>query len=104
MLKFIKKGVLWGLCFWIILISLIDHYLTIKLSDTIIDMERNPIGVFLIDLDGGSVALFMTLKMLFLWVIFGIILLMYRWKKCYAWIALKTLAMIQTFLLLYLLL
>ena len=88
---------------WIVLVSMLDHYYTIKLQDAIIQNEKNPIGLFLIKLDGGSVALFMTLKMFFLWIIFISILYLYKWKKHYALITLKTLALLQTILAWYLL-
>ena len=31
---------------WILLVSLIDHYFTIKLQDTILEEEQNPVGKF----------------------------------------------------------
>jgi len=88
---------------WIVLVSMFDHYLTIKLQDVIIHTEQNPIGRLLIKIDGGSVALFMTLKMFFLWIIFISIFYLYKWKKHYALITLKTLALLQTILVWYLL-
>tara|TARA_R100000008_G_scaffold37773_1_gene21515 strand:+ start:58 stop:405 length:348 start_codon:yes stop_codon:yes gene_type:complete len=92
--KFIIAGLL-----WVILVSLLDHYLTIKLQDTIIGEEKNPIGLFLIIADGGSVALFMTLKMFFLWAIVMIVLFLYRIKKSYAYVSLTSLCIAQAFLL-----
>ena len=62
---------------WIWLISMLDHYMTIKMQETILDYEQNPIGSFLINLDSGSVALFMTAKMMCLWIIASIIISIY---------------------------
>lgn len=45
----------------ILLGSLYDIYVSIKTHTTLIDMELNPVGRWLIALDNG-VALFMTLK------------------------------------------
>ena len=36
---------------WVILVSMIDHYLTIKYQETILIGEKNPIGIFLIEFD-----------------------------------------------------
>lgn len=91
--KFLVLGFL-----WILLISMLDHYLTIKFQDTIMTDEINPFGRFLLRLDGGSVALFMTLKMLFLWVIAAIILSLYQIKKRFAYACLLALSMVQLFL------
>tara|TARA_R100001244_G_scaffold125623_2_gene95627 strand:+ start:151 stop:465 length:315 start_codon:yes stop_codon:yes gene_type:complete len=88
---------------WILLISLIDHYLTIKFQDNIVVSERNPIGVWLIQIDGGSVALFMTLKMACLWIIATFLLRLYKIKKQLAYIGLGTLSLAQLLLVFYLL-
>lgn len=50
--------------FVIALVALIDVYFSFKHSDNMTTGEFNPIGRMLIQLDNGSVALFMTLKML----------------------------------------
>jgi hypothetical protein len=86
---------------WIWLVSMLDHYLTIKLQQTIIQDEQNPIGRFLIELDSGSVALFMTIKMACLWVIAGIILSMYKDNKIRAYVCVIALSITQLLLLLY---
>ena len=80
---------------WIWLVS------TIKLQQTIIQDEQNPIGRFLIELDSGSVALFMTIKMACLWVIAGIILSMYKDNKIRAYVCVIALSITQLLLLLY---
>lgn len=91
-----------SLCFWwIFLVSMVDHYLTIKLQETILTSEKNPLGLWLIKLDGGSVALFMTLKMTFLWFIYFILLNLYKVKKIYAIIPLIVLSIVQLLLVIY---
>ena len=85
---------------WILLVSLIDHYLTIKLQDTILEEEQNPVGKFLIELDDG-VALFMTIKMLCLWIIFFILLSIYNESKIKAYICTIALSITQFLLILY---
>ena len=85
---------------WILLVSLVDHYLTIKLQDVILEAEKNPVGKFLIELDDG-VALFMTIKMLCLWIICIILLSMYKDSKIRAYICMTTLSIAQLLLILY---
>ena len=85
---------------WILLVSLVDHYLTIKLQTTILQTEQNPIGKYLIQKDGG-VALFMTVKMLCLWVIFFILLSIYKDSKIRAYICITALSIVQLLLIIY---
>ena len=51
--------------FWTLvwLISIVDVYWSIKLGSDLRSSELNPLGCWLIDLDNGSVALFMATKM-----------------------------------------
>tara|TARA_R100000951_G_scaffold113427_2_gene115425 strand:+ start:67 stop:399 length:333 start_codon:yes stop_codon:yes gene_type:complete len=86
---------------WIFSVSMIDHYYTIKLEETILIEEKNPIGMALIEADQGSVALFMTTKMVFLWLIAIIILAVYQYKRWMAWASVVSLAITQTILILY---
>jgi len=86
---------------WIWLISMLDHYMTIKMQETILDYEQNPIGYFLINLDSGSVALFMTAKMMCLWIIASIIISTYQESRVKAYIYAIVLCIVQFLLLLY---
>ena len=92
--------ILWGFI-WILLVSMVDHYLAIKFQDSILEFEWNPLGVLLIELDAGSVALFMTLKMGFLWAVAAIILRLYQFKKKYAYAAIATLSFVQLLLMIF---
>lgn len=94
------KVLIWGFI-WILLVSMVDHYLAIKLQDVMLEFEWNPLGILLIHLDGGSVALFMTLKMGFLWIIAGIILKLYEYKKSYAYAAIGVLSILQLILIFF---
>lgn len=86
---------------WVWAVSMIDHYWTIKLADTINEEEKNPIGLWLLSLDEGSPALFMTIKMICLWFIFLICLKLYYWRPIHCLISLFVLATIQSFLVYY---
>ncbi len=94
--KFILLGFI-----WIWLISMLDHYATIKLQHDILENEKNPLGTFLINIDSGSVALFMTVKMICLWFIACIILSIYQENKVRAYLSIVALGMCQLLLLLY---
>ena len=86
---------------WVWAVSMLDHYLTIKLSETIATAEKNPIGLYLLRLDEGNPALFMTIKMMCLWIIFLICLKLYQWKPRNCLAALICLSLAQLFLVFY---
>jgi hypothetical protein len=86
---------------WVIMVSMLDHYYTIKLQENILDYEQNPIGTYLIKLDSGSVALFMTVKMICLWILVIAIITLYNIKKLYAYISLISLCIAQLLLIIY---
>lgn len=70
------KNMLFWVLFTIILsISAFDLYLIVRFQNVLIDEEKNIIGIWLIRLDSGSVALFSALKM------FGTCLSLMIWKK-----------------------
>ena len=88
--KFLVLGFL-----WIFLTSMLDHYFTIKFQDTIVTDEMNPFGRFLLRLDGGSVALFMTLKWSFSGLLPSLSSFSYRVKKKFAYACTLALSMVQ---------
>jgi hypothetical protein len=90
-----------ALFIWVLLVSMIDHYYTIKLEHTILLEERNPVGLYFINLDGGSVALFMTIKMISLWGIGLILYILYKRKRAYAWAGVISLSIAQLLLVYY---
>ena len=84
------------------LISSVDLYWCIKNQHIIAQIEENPIGRYLIELDQGDVALFMGIKMAGTDTALGALIFLYHWKKRYAWIATITLSILQFCLLYYL--
>lgn len=73
---------------WIIigLIETFDIYCSIKLQETLLIYEKNPIGKFLIQLDEGDVALFMACKAATMMMLLGIVPCIYALGKKYvAW-------------------
>ena len=83
---------------WIWGVSMLDHYLTIKLQQVIVSEEQNPVGSWLLELDGGNPALFMTVKMSLLWVVALILLCVYKWRPKVALVCLVALSIAQLFL------
>jgi hypothetical protein len=83
---------------WIWAVSMVDHYYTIKLACTINEEERNPIGKALLAADDGNPALFMTVKMMSLWVIFFATIRLYYLRREYAYFTLGTMAVVQLLL------
>ena len=69
-----KNIAFWFLFTMILSISAIDLYLIIRFQNVMIYEEKNLVGVWLIKMDSGSVALFSALKM------FGTCLSLMIWK------------------------
>lgn len=51
-----------ALLLFIGLVSCYDGYLVVRTGDLILDLEKNPIGVYLIEHNGGDPALFLIAK------------------------------------------
>ncbi len=100
-MKNLKPTLFVFLCIFVFVVSMMDHYYTIKLDHYILIEERNPVGLYLINLDGGTVALFMTLKMISLWIIGLILYLLYKRKRSYAWAGIISLSIVQLLLVYY---
>tara|TARA_Y100000034_G_scaffold136518_1_gene213536 strand:- start:1756 stop:1986 length:231 start_codon:yes stop_codon:yes gene_type:complete len=66
------------------------------------EYEQNPIGVWLMQLDGGDVALFMGLKFAGTVLVLGYLSMIYRKHENFAWAVMTPLFIFQSFLLLYL--
>ena len=86
-----------GCILWLVIasVSAYDVYWSIKLSDTLCDNELNPMGVWLIDQDGGSVALFMAMKFLGTSIVLGVIPLAFLFKRWWGSTILASLAIFQ---------
>lgn len=67
-----------------------DIYWSIKLQDTLYNDELNPVGRFLLSLDGGDVALFMAIKVAVIMLILGILpVILWSYKTKMAWLLLS---------------
>ena len=83
------------------IISAIDIYWSIVYQDLLYAVELNPMGKLLISMDGGGVALFMSVKMFGTVAALGLLVVLYHWKKKYAWPAMTTIFALQFILLIY---
>lgn len=84
------------------IISSIDLYWAIKNQHIMLYHEQNPVGRYLMRQDGGGVALFMSMKMAGTILALGVLIVLYHYKKLYAWLSIIPLTMAQFFLLYYL--
>ena len=78
-----KNIAFWFLFTMILSISALDLYLIIRFQNVLVYEEKNLVGVWLIKLDSGSVALFSAVKM------FGTCLSLMIWKQSIAYIFLN---------------
>lgn len=79
-----------------------DCYLSIKFQETLRFQELNPIGRWLMDYDGGSVATFMGCKFLGTSIALGVLQLLYNYWRSVGLTVASVLAGLQGMLALYL--
>ncbi len=90
-------------CLLIACISAIDVYWLIKNQDFIARVEQNPVGVWLINKDGGDVALFAMVKMMTTFFVVGILITLFKkWNRAKAFAITTIIASLQVTLLGYL--
>ena len=90
------------LLIFISLVSSIDIYWSIHNQSELINVEKNPLGRYLINADHGSVGLFMACKSMGTVFVLGILSFLYKYRKKWAWWAIITIAMVQLLVLTYL--
>jgi hypothetical protein len=84
------------------IISSVDVYWSIVNQDMMMELEENPIGRYLIEKDDGSIALFMCIKVAGTIIALGVLVVLYHWKRKYAWPIIIVLTIAQFWLLNYL--
>ncbi|WP_146373605.1 hypothetical protein [Symmachiella macrocystis] len=83
-------------------VSAVDTYWTFKNQDFLYQYEQNPVGRWLMEQDGGDVALFMTFKMVGTLVVMCTIPLLYRFRAKWGITAGASVAGFQCLLFVYL--
>ena len=84
----ISRSIFFLAWFFVAFVEVYDVYWSIKLQDSLIENELNPIGSFLLSLDGGDVALFMAMKVSAIIMILGSLPVILSDKPRLAWILL----------------
>ena len=102
---FSRPAVIYGLLWLFIgMASSFDLYLAVANCHELKDIEQNPVGTWLIDLDDGGIGLFMGLKMAGTVTALGVLILLYHLKRNWALVISYTLSAGQVLLILYLVL
>lgn len=83
-------------------VAAIDTYWSIKLQDILVQTEQNPIGVWLIHKDEGSVALFMGLKFAGVVMVLGCLVFLHSFNRRLANVIISGVWFFQVVLLWYL--
>ncbi|MGE3315514.1 MAG: hypothetical protein AB7O26_10395 [Planctomycetaceae bacterium] len=87
---------------YVALVSLYDGYLVIRTGDLIEEFEKNPVGLFLIQINGGDPTLFLAAKALGTLAVLAILTSLYHSVRRYACAATFALTVFQSGLLLFL--
>ena len=90
------------LCTIIVGVSLYDTHLIIKHSDMIGNMEENPIGVWLLEIAGGGVSIFVRVKLAGTLTVLSVLIYMWKTSSQKTLPVTASLAACQTALLAYL--
>ena len=96
----------WGFIYTLLLlfmfaVSSIDLYWSIKLSESLIEIEKNPFGILLMRADNDGVALFMALKFFCTCMVAAFLVSLYYYRKKIAWCVIISLSIFQLLLLSY---
>jgi len=84
------------------MISSVDLYWAVKNQHIMLYNEQNPVGRYLMRQDDGDVALFMGVKMAGTILALGLLIVLYHYKRLYAWLSIISLTVAQFLLLYYL--
>lgn len=78
-----------------------DAYLVVKYRKYIRDLEENPIGNLLLDLDGGETSLFIGAKFLGTVLVLGVLMVVYQYSRRFGYVLTTAIAGFQLGLLCY---
>lgn len=102
--SYLKQPFSWflGLVVFVALVSIHDAALLVVNEGMILEFEQNPIGAWLIDLNNGSVWLFVVVKLLGTSLVCAVLASIYEHSRSMAIILTSPLACMQAILLTYL--
>ena len=98
----LSKVVLVMFCLFVMAVSVHDAMLVILNADIILEVERNPVGRWLIELQGGDIWLFVLTKLLGTAVVCSILVMLYEFRVRQGLLAAGGVASFQMVLLCYL--
>ena len=96
--RFIVYGLLW---LGIGIMSAYDTFWLVKNREVISLTEKNPIGTWLIELDQGDVSIFVGAKFAGTIMALGVLSLLYRYRRRWAWACIIPVFIIQVFVICY---
>jgi hypothetical protein len=85
------------------MVAAYDTYLTVKFQDLMVYLELNPVGTWLMQIDGGNVAIFLGCKFAGTVLVLGIVPLLFLVRPLLGMVVSSSLATAQFCLLLFLL-
>ena len=83
------------------LISAYDTFWLVKNREFISSIEKNPLGLWLIELADGDVSIFVSLKLAGTILALGILALLYKYRQKWAWVCITSVFTIQIFVIWY---
>ena len=89
-------------CLFVMAVSVHDAMLVVLNADVILEVERNPVGRWLIELQRGDIWLFVLTKLLGTAVVCSILVMLYEFRARHALVTAGGVASFQMMLLCYL--
>ena len=83
-------------------VSSIDIYWSVRLHESLSDLELNPLGQLIMEADNENVALFMGLKTFGTFLVLGFLIIFYRLRRRLAWGVIIGVFLFQVWLLFFL--
>lgn len=87
---------------FVAVVSLYDGYLVIRTGELILDFEKNPVGLYLIQLNGGDPSLFLAAKAVGTFFVLAALAMLYQRAPRYAYPSATAVAAFQAGLLVFL--
>lgn len=99
-----RRWELWFPGFIVIIaaVSLYDTYLIIRFDDMIGTLERNPVGMWLLEIAGGQIGVFVRVKLAGTILVLSTLMIMWKWRARMLFSVTSSVASFQTCLLIYL--
>jgi len=99
-----RRWQLWFPAFIVIIaaVSIYDTYLIVRFEDSICCLEENPVGVWLLEIAGGEIGVFVRVKLAGTILVLSILMLMRKWRAPNLFPVTSSIASCQTCLLIYL--